>query len=158
MTYILTQVPGQINVKIAFFLELCKLFSFFDIFFNNICGSYISSAIYFSSDMATGIRFQRIRVSHAITGNRLRLLFPITLTVPPPTDYSGVMSKKRMCLGTFSRLARSLATVYIFARVRIFGTSVPFFVTGNSSEFPVTKKWQNTRFSCILPSLPYLFY
>ena len=43
-----------------------------------------------------------------------------------------------MCLGTFSRLARSLATVYIFARVRIFGTSVPFYVTGNSSEFPVT--------------------
>ena len=32
-----------------------------------------------------------------------------------------------MCLGTFSRLARSLATVYIFARVRIFGTSVPFY-------------------------------
>ena len=45
-----------------------------------------------------------------------------------------------MCLGTFSRLARSLATVYIFARVRIFGTSVPFYVTGNSSEFPVTYK------------------
>ncbi len=37
-----------------------------------------------------------------------------------------------MCLGTFSRLARSLTTVYIFARVRIFGTSVPFYVTGNS--------------------------
>ena len=45
---------------------------------------------------------------------------------------------KRMCLGTFSRLARSLATIYIFARVRIFGTLVPFYVTGNSSEFPVT--------------------
>ena len=30
-----------------------------------------------------------------------------------------------MCLGTFSRLARSLATIYIFARVRIFGTLVP---------------------------------
>ena len=43
-------------------------------------------------------------------------------------------------LGTFSRLARSLATIYIFARVRIFGTLVPFYVTGNSSEFPVTKK------------------
>ena len=43
-----------------------------------------------------------------------------------------------MCLGTFSRLARSLATIYIFARVCIFGTSVPFYVTGNSSEFPVT--------------------
>ena len=43
-----------------------------------------------------------------------------------------------MCLGTFSRLARSLATIYIFARVRIFGTLVPFYVTGNSSEFPVT--------------------
>ena len=42
------------------------------------------------------------------------------------------VSEKRMCLGTFSRLARSLATVYIFARVRIFGTSVPFYVTGNS--------------------------
>ena len=50
--------------------------------------------------------------------------------------------KKRMCLGTFSRLARSLATVYTFARVRIFGTSVPFHVTGNSEAFseafPVT--------------------
>ena len=45
-----------------------------------------------------------------------------------------------MCLGTFSRLARSLATIYIFARVCIFGTSVPFYVTGNSSEFPVTSK------------------
>ena len=40
--------------------------------------------------------------------------------------------------GTFSRLARSLATVYTFARVRIFGTSVPFHVTGNSEAFPVT--------------------
>ena len=88
--------------------------------------------------MTPWISFQRIRVCHAITGNRLRLLFPITLTVPPPTDYSGVMSKKRMCLGTFSRLARSLATVYTFARVRIFGTSVPFHVTGNSEAFPVT--------------------
>ena len=28
--------------------------------------------------------------------------------------------------GTFSRLARSLATIYIFARVRIIGTLVPF--------------------------------
>ena len=39
-----------------------------------------------------------------------------------------------MCLGTFSRLARSLATVYIFARVCIFGTSVSFYVTGNSAQ------------------------
>ena len=31
-----------------------------------------------------------------------------------------------MYLGTFSRLARSLATIYIFARVRIIGTLVPF--------------------------------
>ena len=38
---------------------------------------------------------------------------------------------KRMCLGTFSRLARSLATIYIFARVRIIGTLVPFCVIGN---------------------------
>ena len=43
-----------------------------------------------------------------------------------------------MCLGTSGRLARSLATTYIFARVRIIGTSVPFYVTGNSLEVPVT--------------------
>ena len=49
---------------------------------------------------------------------------------------------KRMCLGTFSCLAQSLATIYIFARVRIFGTLVPFYGTGHSSEFPVT---QNSR-------------
>ena len=43
-----------------------------------------------------------------------------------------------MCLGTFSRLTQSLATNYIFARVDILGTLVPFYVTGNSLEFPVT--------------------
>ena len=45
---------------------------------------------------------------------------------------------KKNVPGTFSRLARSRATIYIFARVRIFGTLVPFYVTGNSPEFPVT--------------------
>ena len=30
--------------------------------------------------------------------------------------------QERMCLGTFGRLARSLATTYSFARVRIIGT------------------------------------
>ena len=45
-----------------------------------------------------------------------------------------------MCLGTFSRRARSLATTYIFARVRIIGTLVPFCVIGNSKEFPITQK------------------
>ena len=54
------------------------------------------------------------------------------------TSCNSEINIKRMCLGTFSRLARSLATIYIFARVRIFGTLVPFYVTGNSSEFPVT--------------------
>ena len=98
--------------------------------------------------MTPWISFQRIRVCHAITGNRLRLLFPITLTVPPPTDYSGVMSKKRMCLGTFSRLARSLATVYIFARVRIFGTSVPF--SDPISDISHT-------FSVLFPAILYIF-
>ena len=29
----------------------------------------------------------------------------------------------------------------LFARVRIFGTSMPFNVTGNSSEFPVIEKY-----------------
>ena len=41
------------------------------------------------------------------------------------------ISIKRMCLGTFSRLARSLATIYIFSRVCILDTLVPFYVTGN---------------------------
>ena len=50
-----------------------------------------------------------------------------------------------MCLGTFSRLARSLATIYIFARVRIIGTLVPFCVIGNSKEFPVTQKSTSSR-------------
>ena len=47
---------------------------------------------------------------------------------------------QRMCLGTFSRRARSLATTCIFARVRIIGTLVPFCVIGNSKEFPITQK------------------
>ena len=38
------------------------------------------------------------------------------------------------------RQARSLATIYIFARVRITGALVPFYVIGNSSEFPITYK------------------
>ena len=51
--------------------------------------------------------------------------------------------QKRMCLGTSGRLARSLATTYIFARVRIIGTLVPFCVIGNSKEFPITQKGTN---------------
>ena len=34
--------------------------------------------------------------------------------------------KNRLRLGTFSRLARSLATIYIFGRVRTIGALVPF--------------------------------
>ena len=34
--------------------------------------------------------------------------------------------KNRLRLGIFSRLARSLATIYIFARVRTIGALVPF--------------------------------
>ena len=34
--------------------------------------------------------------------------------------------KKQLRLGIFSRLARSLATIYIFARVHIIGALVPF--------------------------------
>ena len=43
-------------------------------------------------------------------------------------------------VGIFSRRALSLATSYIFARVRIIGTLVPFCVIGNSKEFPITQK------------------
>ena len=45
-----------------------------------------------------------------------------------------------MYLGTFSRRARSLATCFCFARVRIICTLVPFCVIGNSKEFPITQK------------------
>ena len=37
-------------------------------------------------------------------------------------------NKKRMCQSTFSCRARSLATIYSFARVRISGTLVPFLI------------------------------
>ena len=49
-----------------------------------------------------------------------------------------------MYLGTFSRRARSLATCFCFARVRIIGTLVPFCVIGNSKEFPTTQKNRHT--------------
>ena len=49
-----------------------------------------------------------------------------------------------MCLGTFSRRARSLATCFCFARVRIIGTLVPFCVIGNSLEVPITQKNRHT--------------
>ena len=32
----------------------------------------------------------------------------------------------RMCQGTFLRLARSLATIYIFTRMHVIGMLVPF--------------------------------
>ena len=49
-----------------------------------------------------------------------------------------------MYLGTFSRRARSLATCFCFARVRIIGTLVPFCVIGTSKEFPITQKNRHT--------------
>ena len=49
-----------------------------------------------------------------------------------------------MYLGTFSRRARSLATCFCFARVRIIGTLVPFCVIGNSKEFLITQKNRRT--------------
>ena len=58
-----------------------------------------------------------------------------------------------MCLGTFSRRARSLATNYIFARVRIIGTLAPFCVIGDYKEFPITqKRYRKTSH----PSAPHL--
>ena len=52
-----------------------------------------------------------------------------------------------MCLGTFSRRARSLATCFCFARVRIIGTLVPFCVIRNFKEFPITRKRQFPAFA-----------
>ena len=51
-----------------------------------------------------------------------------------------------MCLGTFSRLARSLATIYSFARVLIVSA---FCVIGNSSEFPITQKTTASSVTCL---------
>ena len=39
-----------------------------------------------------------------------------------------------MCLGTFGRLARSLATIYIFARVCILGTLISFYIVGTTKK------------------------
>ena len=73
-----------------------------------------------------------------------------------------------MCLGTSGRLARSLATTYIFARVRIIGTLVPFCVIGNFKEFPITRnnsqpKVSRIRYSqrfqpAVLSSQPLVFF
>ena len=51
-----------------------------------------------------------------------------------------IAQMKRMCLGTFSRRARSLATCFCFARVRIIGTLCLFCVIGNSGNFLLHKK------------------
>ena len=53
-----------------------------------------------------------------------------------------------MCLGIFSRLTRSLTTVCIFARMRIFGTSVPF--SDPISDISHT-------FSVLFPAILYIF-
>ena len=61
--------------------------------------------------------------------------------------------KKECALAHSRALARSLATCFCFARVRIIGTLVPFCVIGNSKEFPITQKrvpiylW-NPKMSC----------
>ena len=51
-----------------------------------------------------------------------------------------VIKKIKLVPCTCSRRARLLATTYIFARVRIIGTLVPFCVIGTSKEFPITQK------------------
>ena len=48
-----------------------------------------------------------------------------------------------MCLGTFSRRARSLATYFFFARVRIPRSA--FCFTGNATQFPVKQKIESCR-------------
>ena len=74
-----------------------------------------------------------------------------------------------MFLGTFSRRARSLATCFCFARVRIIGTLVPFCVIGNSKEFLLHKKTAVQSFSLwtaafsflqnqLLSSIPYVLF
>ena len=55
------------------------------------------------------------------THNRIKKTFSLGKNMIEFTEYN----RKRMCLGTFSRLTRSLAAICLFARVRIFGTSVP---------------------------------
>ena len=60
----------------------------------------------------------------------------------------GLSYKEKECALAFSRLARSLATVYIFARVRIFGTSVPF--SDPISDISHT-------FSVLFPAILYIF-
>lgn len=48
---------------------------------------------------------------------------------------------KKMYLGTFLCLVRSLATIYIFARVRIIGTLVPGALTRSVFMYFITLKY-----------------
>lgn len=54
------------------------------------------------------------------THNRIKKTFSLGKNMIEFTEYD-----RKMCLGTFSRPAWSLAAIYLFTRVRIFGTSVP---------------------------------
>ncbi len=54
-----------------------------------------------------------------------------------------------MCLGTFARRAQSLATFFIFVRVRISGTQCLFFI-GSSFGISHKKRESNAIFRYFL--------
>ncbi len=66
----------------------------------------------------------------------------LAISLPLPGGFGTCIHSQRVhcAVGMFSHRALSLATSYIFARVRIIGTLVPFCVIGNSKEFPITQK------------------
>ncbi len=99
LSYILAQVPGKSMLK--FFFSNYANFFLFLISFLQLCGSYISSAIYFSSDMTPWI-IQRIRVCHAITATS-ETSVPYTLTVRT-TDI--LRHVKKECALAHSRASR----------------------------------------------------
>ena len=69
-------------------------------------------------------------------------LLILAISLPLPGGFGTCIHSQRAhcAVGMFSRRALSLATSYIFARVRIIGTLVPFCVIGNSKESPITQK------------------
>ena len=60
--------------------------------------------------------------------------------------------------GTFSRLARSRAAIYIFARVRIFSTLMPFMQQGIPRHFLLHKKTADPHINRYGPAVFLIYF
>ena len=65
---------------------------------------------------------------------------------------------KKNVPGTFSRLARSRAAIYIFARVRIFSTLMPFMQQGIPRHFLLHKKTADPHINRYGPAVFLIYF